>query len=88
MSAARESPRRAPGRRPLPTWEVAIGEHDIPPRWRIPAGTVTLAAVSAEAARTMAVRAAHRDAGVPPLLSMIALSLDHTRAEREAEPCR
>lgn len=83
MSVARESPRRAPGRRPLPSpmWKVMIAAHDVPPRWHIPASTVTLGAATAHAACVQAIRWAHRDAGVPPLLSMIALSMDHIRVE-------
>ena len=78
---ARKRARRTPERWPSPMWRVSVAEHDVPPRWHIPASTATLGAATAHAACVQAIRRAHRDAGVPPLLSMIALSLDHVRAE-------
>lgn len=74
--------RRAPDRRPLPMWRVSISEHDVPPRWHIPASTVTLSAVSAKAACCQVVRWFHRDVGVPALRSLLAVSLVHAHAER------
>jgi len=82
MSVARESPRRAPERRPSPMWKVTIAGHDVPPRWRVPAWTVTLGASTGDAACAQVVRWAHRDAGVAPLRSLLAVSLAHAHAER------
>lgn len=48
---------------------------------KIPAQTTTLGAVSAEAACCQVVRWAHRDAGVAPLRSLLAVSLAHAHAE-------
>jgi hypothetical protein len=62
-------------------FRVTIAEHDIEPRWHIPARTVELGASTAESACSTVVRWAHIDAGVPPLRSMLALSLAHTHAE-------
>jgi hypothetical protein len=82
VSAVARRRRRASGPRWLPSWRVTIAEHHLPPRWHVPARSVTLGAGSAEAACRFVVRWAHRDAGVPPLRSMIAVSMRYTRVER------
>lgn len=77
MSRTRHRPR---GPWPQPMWTVTIAEHDVPPRWSIPAHTVTLGASTARIACSTAVRWAHCDAGVPPLRSLLAVSMEHASA--------
>lgn len=64
---------------------VEVAEHDVE-RWHIPAQTVELGADSAESASAVVVRWAHIDAGVPPLRSMLALSLPHATAKPARSP--
>jgi hypothetical protein len=61
-------------------WTVEVAEHDVE-RWHIPAQTVELGADSAESASTVVVKWAHSDAGVPPLRSMLAASMEHVHAK-------
>jgi hypothetical protein len=70
----------------MPMWKVTIAEHDIEPRWHIPARAVELAATTARIACSTAVRWAHADAGVPPLRSMLALSMAHASARPARTP--
>ncbi len=62
-------------------WRVTIAEHGVPPRWHIPAQEVTVGAGTAAIACRTAIRFAHRDADVPPLRSMLAVSMEYARAE-------
>jgi hypothetical protein len=70
-------------REPLPSWTVTIAEHDVPPRWHVGARTVTLGASTARIACSTAVRWAHADAGVPPLRSLLGVSMAHASAKPE-----
>lgn len=79
--STRKRTRRALERWPSPMWCVTVAEHDIPPRWRIPATQITVGASTAEAACHAAVRMAHIRADVAPLHSLLALSLGHVTAE-------
>lgn len=85
MTAKRKRPRRAPERWSRPMWTVEVAEHDVE-RWHIPAQTVELGADSAASARAVVVRWAHIDAGVPPLRSMLALSVEYAHAEPSRSP--
>lgn len=72
-------------------WRVAIRAHEIPPRWSVPKCVYELGSGSSEYAANRAVKWAHSDAGVPPLRSLVALSLEHvtiTRVAREVEGFR
>lgn len=71
---------RARARTLPPLWEVAISAHDVPPRWHVPAATSCIAAVCARQAREFAAREAQRAAGVPPLRSLLAMSIRHAQA--------
>jgi hypothetical protein len=86
MSTPRKRTRRAPERWPQPMWKVTIAEHDIPPRWHIPATQITVGAVTAESACHAVVRMAHIRAGVAPLRSLLALSMAYAHAEPVLSP--
>jgi len=86
MSKPRKRARRTPERWPSPTWRVTISAHDIPPRWDVPARTLELGASTAESACRTVARWAHIDAGIPPLRSMLAVSMEHASAERAENP--
>jgi hypothetical protein len=62
-------------------WKVTIAEHHVPPRWDVSARTVEVAAPTAQTACVIAVRWAHIDADIPPLRSMLAVSMAHATAE-------
>jgi hypothetical protein len=85
-TTTRKRTRPAHGHPRLPMYRVTIEAHDIPPRWRVPAQTIEVGASTAEIACRAVVRFAHRDAGVPPLRSMLALSLEHTIAKPARSP--
>jgi hypothetical protein len=77
--------RRASDRWPRPMWTVEVAGHDVE-RWHIPAQTVELGADSAECASAVVVKWAHLDAGVPPLRSMLAVSMAYTTAKPARSP--
>jgi hypothetical protein len=77
---ARRRARRAPDGWRLPLWKVTITEHSVS-RYYIPADTVKVPASTPKIARSVAVRWAHRDAGVPPLRSLLAVSMEHAHAD-------
>ena len=52
----------------------------MPPRWRIEARTITVAEGTAHDACRLAVRWAHRDAGVPPWRGCLRRSLAYATA--------
>lgn len=82
MSASkRKRTRRTPDRWPQSMWKVTIAEHHVPPRWDVPARTVEVAAPTAQSACVIAVKWAHIDAEVPPLRSMLAVSMQHAHAK-------
>ena len=62
-------------------FRVTIAEHEIPPRWTIPAAVIEVYALSAEQARIQAIRDAHVQQAVPPLRSLRRLSWPHVSAE-------
>ena len=66
----------------LAAYQVAIRDHDVPPRWHIAAGSSRIHALSPSEAQLEAVRAAHRRAGVPPWKPCVRLSLQHTTSEQ------
>jgi hypothetical protein len=70
---------------PLPMYQVKIAAHSVAPRWVIRARTIKLPAPDAEFARGRAIRWAHADAGVPPMLPLVRASLAHTTAEPVGE---
>lgn len=64
-------------------YRVSVAAHRIPPRWDIPAGERVVFERTEEAARTHGIRSAHRDAGVPPLRSLMRPSWRYVTAVRE-----
>src|ERR1700690_1038548 len=77
MSASRLAP-------PL-QWRVELAAHDLPPRWRVPARTARLPAVSAESACLRVIRWAHSDIGAPPWRPCTRLSMRFATAKRCGE---
>lgn len=64
----------------LPMWRVTIAAHDVPPRWHVPARTTLTGSPTAEMACRFAAQEAHRDAGVPPMRSLLRQTLPHVKA--------
>jgi hypothetical protein len=64
-----------------PLHRVRIAAHDVPPRWRIDAQTITLPAPSAESAIEAAIGQAQRAAGLPPWRPCRRASLPFVTAE-------
>jgi len=62
-----------------PAYRVAIKEHVVD-RWTVPAATFKLCAPDESAARLFAARAAHRQAGIPPMKPLLRQSWLHTSA--------
>ena len=67
-------------------WKVTNAEHYVPPRWDVPARTGELAAPTAQSACVIAVKWSHIDADIPPLRSMLAVSMEHASAEPMRSP--
>lgn len=65
----------------LPIWRVTIAAHDIVPRWHVPAHTTQLGRPTAELACRFAAQEAHRAAGVPPMRSLLRISLSYVKAD-------
>jgi hypothetical protein len=63
-----------------PAWRVTVAEHDVPPRWHIPAQVVKVYASDAKAARVSGTRAVQIAAGVPPMKPLRRITYPHTAA--------
>jgi hypothetical protein len=59
---------------------VTVAEHDVPPRWHIPAQVLKVCAPDATSARAQATQAAHRAAGCPPWKPLLRISYPYTSA--------
>ncbi len=68
-----------------PGWRVQVAEHDVPPRWHVPARVVEVPAADAGQACAFVIGWAHCDAGVPPWRPFVRHSLAFTTAERVGE---
>lgn len=61
-------------------WKVRLDAHRIEPHWDIPATRITVGAATSESACSMVVQMAHIRADIPPLRSMLAVSMEHATA--------
>lgn len=62
-------------------WKVCLDAHRIEPHWDIPATQITVGAATSASARHAVVQMAHIRAGVAPLHSLLALSVEHATAK-------
>ena len=67
----------------LRRFRVSVAAHTVPPRWDIVAHERVVYERDEGAARVHGIRSAHRDAGVPPLRSLMRLSWRYVSAEVE-----
>jgi hypothetical protein len=61
-------------------WLIQIAEHDLFPRFHVPASESRTWGLTAGAAKLTAIRYAHADNGIPPLKSMVRATAKHTTA--------
>jgi len=60
---------------------VTVAEHDVAPRYHVPARTVDVYALTAREARLRVLRWAHGDAGVPPWKPCVRVSWPNVSAK-------